>query len=1062
MTAPGRLGTLLMLLIAVPPVAQAQYFGRNKVQYSHPDWAIIQTEHFDVHFYAQERQAAMDVARQAERAYTQLSRILNHQFTDRKPIIVYASHSEFQQTNTTYGEVDEGTGGFTDFLRHRNVFPLTGSYRENEHVLMHEMVHQFQFDIWSRGRGASGIQGIFQANAPLWWAEGMAEYLSLGPVDPNTAMWLRDAALEGKLPKPQDFTRVFPYRFGHALVAYIGERWGDEAIGSITRGALGDGLQGSVRRVTGLSFEQLVAQWSDAVQKQYLPEVGTRVKARTVAQPLLTEELSEGTWHLAPALSPDGSRVAYFSEKDFYFVDLYLADGNTGKVIRRLLQSSYSSNYETYRFISSSVAWSADGQYLAFAAKRGGKDDLVIVDPHRNKQIRGIELELNGALTPTWSPDGTQIAFTGLDGGLADLYIINTDGTGLRRLTNDRYTELHPSWSPDGRSIAFTTDRGPETDFQRLTLGNYRIGVLDIASGEIAIPAGMDVGKNVSPQWSPDSRTIAFISDRNGINNIYLHDLGRAVTTRITDFYTGVSGITPLSPVLSWSHGSDRLAFVYFEDSDYDVYTLTNPRAIASERGVIVAGAGAIEPARRADSTASAVRSVTPSPATPPPPPQVLAGGTVYRGVQGFRPAGSLGQGADSTLPVPLEVTNILRASDIGVPDTSEFVLRDYRTELRPAQVLQPSIGYVRDNFGNGVTGQAGIVLDDMLGNKQAVIAASLNGRIEETQFLAAYVNLTRRWNWTASLSQTPYFFYNGSFIDQGNGRDGAYVTQLRRIVYRQFGGDLSYPMSRFRRVELGANLVQVQDDILQIVEPFDLVTGFATAAAELVTQSLGSSEFVQPRVALVFDNSLSNYFGAFIGRRSRFELSQTFGGWKYTQALADYRRYDPLIGPLTLATRLMYFGRIGRDAQLFNVFGGSTELIRGHTYGSYTRNECGFDNLNSATECRQFDALIGSQVGVASAEIRYHLPVFIPGLTPGLELAAFYDIGMVWNETSTVKWRRDPGDDPAQVRVPLQTFGGSARTNLLGAFIIRLDYSIPQNRRGIKGLWTISLSPAF
>ena len=179
---------------------------------------------------------------------------------------------------------------------------------------------------------------------------------------------------------------------------------------------------------------------------------------------------------------------------------------------------------------------------------------------------------------------------------------------------------------------------------------------------------------------------------------------------------------------------------------------------------------------------------------------------------------------------------------------------------------------------------------------------------------------LARRWNWTASLSQTPYFFYNGSFIDQGNGRDGAYVTQLRRIVYRQFGGDLSYPMSRFRRVELGANLVQVQDDILQIVEPFDLVTGFATAAAELVTQSLGSSEFVQPRVALVFDNSLSNYFGAFIGRRSRFELSQTFGGWKYTQALADYRRYDPLIGPLTLATRLMYFGRIGRDAQLFNV----------------------------------------------------------------------------------------------------------------------------------------------
>jgi hypothetical protein len=498
-----RLVMALGLLALLPLGVEAQYFGRNKVQYTTHNFAIIQTEHFDVHYYPEEREAAMDVARMAERSYVRLSRMLNHQFTDRKPIILYASHSDFQQTNTTYGQVDEGVGGFTDFLRHRNVFPLTGSYRETEHVLMHEMVHQFQFDIWSRGRGASGIQGIFQANAPLWWAEGMAEYLSIGPVNTNTAMWLRDAALEGELPSADDFFRVFPYRFGHALVAYIGERWGDEMIGTITRGALGGGLQASVRRATGLTFEQLVLQWQDAVQKQYLPEVGTRVKARAVAQPLLTEEMSDGTWHLAPALSPDGSLIAYFSEKDFYFVDLYLADAHTGKVIRRLLKSSYSSNFETYRYISSSAAWSPDGRFLAFAAKRGGQDDLVIVDPHRNRIVRRIQLDLNGALTPAWSPDGSQLVFVGLDGGLSDLFLVNADGTGVRRLTNDKYAEMHPAWSPDGRTIAFTTDRGPETDFDRLTYGNYRVGLLDIASGRVTLPEGMGLGKNASPQWSP-------------------------------------------------------------------------------------------------------------------------------------------------------------------------------------------------------------------------------------------------------------------------------------------------------------------------------------------------------------------------------------------------------------------------------------------------------------------------------------------------------------------------------------------------------------------------------
>ncbi|MDX2057008.1 MAG: hypothetical protein SFV24_04340, partial [Gemmatimonadales bacterium] len=373
-----RLLLALLAAILLPSALAAQYFGRNRVQYGRFDFRIVQTEHFDVYYYPEERAAAMDIARLAERSYARLSRVLNHEFEDRKPIILYASHSDFQQTNLGGGDVDEGTGGFTDFLRHRNTFPLSGSYADNEHVLAHEMVHQFQFDIWSRGRGGAGIQGIISANAPLWFGEGMSEYFSLGPVDSKTAMWLRDGALEGKLPTARDFLTVFPYQFGHALITYIGQRWGDEAIGAITKNAVGGGLDLALRRVLGMNFEQLVEQWRDAVTRQYLPEIGNRVKARAVSQPLLTEKLSEGTWHLAPALSPDGSRVAYFSEKDFFFVDLWLADGTTGKPIRRLLKSSYGSNYETFRYISSSSAWSEDGKMLAFAAKRSGKDDIVL------------------------------------------------------------------------------------------------------------------------------------------------------------------------------------------------------------------------------------------------------------------------------------------------------------------------------------------------------------------------------------------------------------------------------------------------------------------------------------------------------------------------------------------------------------------------------------------------------------------------------------------------------------------------------------------------------------
>src|SRR3989441_11583023 len=82
------------------------------------------------------------------------------------------------------------------------------------------MVHQFQYDEISRGRIGAGVQTLVNANLPGWFMEGMAEYLSIGPIDPHTSMWLRDASLEGHLPTIEEMTfdpRIFPYRFGHAL-----------------------------------------------------------------------------------------------------------------------------------------------------------------------------------------------------------------------------------------------------------------------------------------------------------------------------------------------------------------------------------------------------------------------------------------------------------------------------------------------------------------------------------------------------------------------------------------------------------------------------------------------------------------------------------------------------------------------------------------------------------------------------------------------------------------------------------------------------------------------------
>lgn len=1050
---------LLAAVLAAPVAAPAQYFGQNKVQYSKFDFKVLETEHFDVYYYDREREAALDVARMAERSYARLSRILRHQFRERKPIILYASHSDFQQTNASGGEVGEGTGGFTDFLKHRNVIPLTGSYDDIGHVLQHEMVHQFQYDVWSGGRAGAGLQTIMAVNPPLWFVEGMAEYLSIGELDPNTAMWLRDATAEGKLPTIHQLEtdpRIFPYRFGQSIVTYIGERWGDEAIGAILQGSRAGSLEGAMRRTIGLDFRQLGDQWREAMQQRYLPELTTRDKAKAVAEVLLTKERSDGTLHLAPALSPDGKQVAYFSEKDFYFVDLYLADATSGKVIRRLLKSTWSSNYETFRFINSAASWSPDGTRLAFAAKRGPKDDIVIVDPVRNKEVRRIALDLSGVTTPSWSPDGKRLVFTGYDGGLSDLFVIDADGGNLRRLTNDKYADLHPVWSPDGSGIAFTTDRGPKTDFTDLTIGNYRLAVYRFGTERVELLRGMDVGKNVNPQWAPDGKTLAFVSDRNGVSNIYLYDFADGESYQLTDFYTGAQGITALSPILSWAGPADKLAFVYYEDGEYDVYTLSNPRALRK---------AAWRPAPAALALSSVPKDTVVKSAA-----ATAGGSALYRSPQGLRPADSLVRLPDSLAPAqPISIIALMDSARLGLPDTATFTEREYKVGFSPDYVARPSIGYARDNFGRGFFGGTTVSLSDMLGDRQLIFSGYINGRIDEAQVLAAYANISRRLNYAVGVSQDPYFFYQGSEIQPGPSEfENTFVTNVRRIVLRSAFVQSAYPFSRFMRLEGGARITNVDDAILSVNEPYDPITGITTRDPTTTRRGLSSVGFVQPTLALVHDNSLGGYVGPILGRRSRFEISPTIGGWRYMQSIADYRRYDKVAGPFTLATRLMYYGRSGRDADRFSLYLGYPDLLRGYTSGSFLRNECdeGLADPGTVTGCAALDQLVGTSLAVFNAELRFPIAQpgrgFIPNGFPPIEGALFYDMGVAWDQHSSVRGSRPDGVSPSAVRTPLRSVGVSLRTNIFGLVILRFDYAKPLQRPGTSPFWTISLGPTF
>jgi Tol biopolymer transport system component len=1069
MTVMRRIGRIAatLALVGAAPLA-AQYFGKNKVQYQAFDFRVIQTEHFELYYYPAERTAALDAARMAERWYARLSRILHHQFQGRKPIILYASSSDFQQTNTSGGEeVPEGVVAFTEPFKHRMVIPFTGSYADFEHVMGHEMVHQFQFDVYSRGR-IGGVQTLVNVNPPLWFMEGMAEYLSIGPIDNHTAMWLRDASLEGHLPTLQQLTyeQVFPYYFGHAMWAFIGEKWGDEAVGQILQASVSGGVEGAFKRSLGVTLDDLVSQWRDAVQTTYLPQLADHYRARRIAQPLLTQKRSEGTLHIAPALTPDGHQIAYFSERNSFFVDLYLADAETGKVLRRLVKSTLSSNYESLRFINSAGSFSPDGRYFAIAAKRKDRDDLVILDVKKDEEVRRIPLPLNGLTTPSWSPDGKQLVFTGYDGGVTDLFVVNADGSNLHRLTNDKYADLQPAWGPDGKTIAFATDRGPATDFDALTFGNLRIALFHLDRGTIDVLGHMDQGKNINPAWAPDGRSLAFVSDRSGISNIFLYDFGDANIYQLTDIYTGVSGITPFSPCLSWAHEADRLAFAYYEEDEYNVYAVDNPRSLRRQpyhAPAVPPETSLLAAQRRALGGPAAVAAAPVAPTDTGP----RAGTSVYRSPAGFRASGTTPSTPDSgAAPAPVSVKTLIDSSP-SLPDTSEFTFRAYHTRFSPDYVARPTIGYERDNFGRGFFGGTAISLSDILGNHTMVFSGSVNGRLSEAQVLAAYINQAHRLNWAFGGSQQPLYYYLPTNVrtnpDDPSGNTFILTPRIERFVIRDAFAQGYYPFSRFTRVEMGAHFANISQAVLEqdyLVDRFGNVLDFRNP----VTQSGASVSYYGPQLALVHDNALFGWVGPFAGSRWRLEASPSFGAWKFTAGLADWRRYF-FARPFTLAVRGLFFGRFGRDADLFRQFLGSTDLIRGYTAGSIINNEC----LNTSTQssCPQLDQLIGSRLAVVNAEVRFPLTRslvlgFLPVGLPPIEGAIFYDAGLAWDANSVIKGQRDASDTTARVRAPLRSWGGSIRMNFLGFVVLRFDYTKPLSRPHNNPYWTVSLGPTF
>src|SRR5262249_28151183 len=214
--------------------------------------------------------------------------------------------------------------------------------------------------------------------------------------------------------------------------------------------------------------------------------------------------------------------------------DLYVADAQTGKIVHRLTSTATDPHISSIEFIYSAGAWDADSRRIAVATVVAGHPALAIYDAMTGDNQREIPIDGGSeSFNPPWAPDGHAVCFTGLSRGLTDLYIYDFSSPSLRQLTNDAYADLQPSWSPDGRLIAFATDRY-SSNVQTLAIGDYRLALVDAATGTVSPLRAFTSGKNINPQWTPDGSALLFISERDGIPNLYRISVASGDISQVT------------------------------------------------------------------------------------------------------------------------------------------------------------------------------------------------------------------------------------------------------------------------------------------------------------------------------------------------------------------------------------------------------------------------------------------------------------------------------------------------------------------------------------------------
>lgn len=860
------------------------YFGKNQVRYDDFKWKIYPTEHFEIYYYPETEEHLARIASYAESAYQQISSELKHDLAAKVPLIIYKTSSEFQEQNVIPGAAQEGVGAFAEPTRQRIVMPIDAPPDLLYRLIVHELTHQFEFDIIPTS--------LIRRGMPLWVNEGLSDYMT-GYWRPLDLMMVRDAALTDSVPKMsrmEDYGAFnsprMVYNLGHAVFEYIEVRWGKDGLRqylfSLRKSVIGGGEDPyeSAFKLKAEDFDQGFEKYLKDRFKPFRDKERPDDYGRNLAP---DPEKSSFSNALSVEPSPSGDVLAIVSgNRRDQEADIVLVSSKDGSVIRNLT-SGFDQNRGFDYIVTPGdrwntvpwLSWGPRGDRLAYFVRAEKSRTLILQNVVSGRIEQRIPMRsVDDPESPDISPDGRRVAFSALQGGVGDIYAVDLETQTITNLTNDAFADSGPTWAPDGASLVYVARVSGNEKLFRLDVASGRKTQITFGTHDDAAAQFLDDHTLVFPSTalSPTAAITPDVARNGNIYNIWTLDLATGELRQLTDTMGGNTSAV----VLNRDGGAHQIAFVSYYKDDYELHALDKREPIAEAKS------------------------------------------------EDF---GSPGPIIDFQAPL----THTLIRDNIRTKKTFEKMFLEGRPPIN-----------VGITSGGDVFGGTAITFTDVLGDQQFnLYAASIS---QYRTLSLSYVNLSRRLNYAfQGFTQTQFFYGQAQsvFYDPGLflSRDLALAVSSRR------GGTAFaiYPFNKYRRVELSTGLTQYNqrynDPSLQAAaEQYQMERYGRLLFPNGTAVPLG--------LAYVQETTIFREFGPLAGNTMRlsYEMAPKIGDTLSRQTVdADARYYLRLGTSGLLALRARGFHSWGA-APDFMYFGGNSEM-RGYQYLEFLGSTSAFLN---------------------------------------------------------------------------------------------------------------------